>query len=406
MFTNPALDKNVVYDLIIIGGGCSGLSLATAICNQASTPEHVPTTLIIEPRSQYVDDRSWCFWEHEEHVDETLVAKSWPAWEFSTHKKRQRHASTEGWHYHYVPSIRFYTHAEKIIGQHHNMTLRHSDHVVEVVPKLSHLQVKTCNGLFQTRLLVDTRIPQSIDLSTATLKQVFYGIEVEFEHALLQDDAALIMDGMRTDEKGFIFNYVLPLSPKSGLFEVTRFASDLLPPDSLRAAAHELIDRYAPQSNFRILRQESGLIPMGLSILPESNDPRWIHAGIAAGSARASTGYAFQRIQRWAASCAHAVLTRRELASPKADPAYLTWMDNTFLRTIRDHPELGPDIFLALANGVNPDRLLRFLTDQPRSTDLLSVIVSLPKLPLLRSAVGSAFTKTTSNLGGDRWREV
>ncbi|MFT4860973.1 MAG: lycopene beta-cyclase [Pseudohongiellaceae bacterium] len=406
MLTNPTYDKDMLFDLVIIGGGCAGLSLVRALCQQAVLPEHVPTTLIIEPRSHYIDDRSWCFWEHEKNVDDTLVAKSWPAWEFSTREKRRRHTSTEGWHYHYVPSIRFYTHAEKLIAQHSNMTLNRGEHVVEVIPNSKYLQVKTSSGSFKTRLLVDTRIPQSIDVDAATLKQVFYGVEVEFEHDLLQDDAALIMNNMRTDEKGFIFDYVLPLSPKSGLFEVTRFANDMIQPESLRAAACELVNRHGQQNGFKILREESGMIPMGLPTLPESGDFRWIHAGIGAGSARASTGYAFQRIQRWAVSCAHAVLNKRELKSPEVDRAYIAWMDNTLLRTLRDHPELGPDLFFALANGVSPDRLLRFLTDQPRSADLLAVIASLPKMPLIRSAVGSAFTRTSSRRGGDKWREA
>lgn len=406
MLTSPAHEGGAVYDLIIIGGGCAGLSLATAICRHATKQHLVPKILIIEPRSHYVADRSWCFWEHDAIVDKTLVAKSWSTWVYSCGEKRQLHASKEGWNYHYVPSIKFYAHAENIIAQHQNVTLRRSDNVIDVIPDTNQIEVVTANGSFQTRLLVDTRIPQSVDLNTATLKQVFYGLEVEFENHLNQVDAALIMDQMRTDELGFIFNYVLPLGPKSGLFEITRFANDLLAPGSLRGAAFELVDRYGRQNKFKVLREESGVIPMGLPKPPESHDPRWIYAGIGAGSARASTGYTFQRIQRWAAGCASSFIKGDGLTKPEVDPAYMSWMDNTFLRTIQHRPELAPDLFFALASGVTPDQLLRFLTDRPSYSDLMAIIASLPKRPLIRSALENTFSRTVSSRRDNKWHQA
>ena len=67
MQTNRPDNPDSDYDLIIIGGGCSGLSLAAALCRLAVQPEHVPRTLIVEPRSRYTNDRSWCFWAQADH---------------------------------------------------------------------------------------------------------------------------------------------------------------------------------------------------------------------------------------------------------------------------------------------------------------------------------------------------
>jgi lycopene beta-cyclase len=47
------------YDLIILGGGCAGLSLARRL---SELGEDCPQTVILESRSSYTDDRTWCFW--------------------------------------------------------------------------------------------------------------------------------------------------------------------------------------------------------------------------------------------------------------------------------------------------------------------------------------------------------
>ena len=77
MPTNRPDNPDSDYDLIIIGGGCSGLSLAAALCRLAVQPEHVPRTLIVEPRSRYTNDRSWCFWAQADHNNQGPAGKPW-----------------------------------------------------------------------------------------------------------------------------------------------------------------------------------------------------------------------------------------------------------------------------------------------------------------------------------------
>ena len=59
------------YDLIIIGGGCAGLSLARRLIEDESTLR----VLILEHRDAYSDDRTWCFWENSDHSLKNLEAK-------------------------------------------------------------------------------------------------------------------------------------------------------------------------------------------------------------------------------------------------------------------------------------------------------------------------------------------
>lgn len=406
MHMPPLSDSSVSYDLVIIGGGCAGLSLATAICKHAKPLAHTPHTLIIEPRTHYTDDRTWCFWEQAKKVDHSLVAKSWSSWEFSAGTERHRHNSQSGWQYHYIPSIRFYDQAERLIAEHPKMNLLKGSRVLDVTSAASHLQVHLENGAVTAQNIIDTRIPETVQINDATLKQIFFGFEVELENPHRFDNKALVMDDMRVDDSGFLFNYILPLGQNSILIEVTRFASDLVSPDTLREAALELVEHYYPLGDCKIIREESGVIPMGLPDQGCTHDSRWIRAGISAGAARPATGYAFRRIQNWADRCAKGILLSGQVEGCLPDSKLLSWMDNIFLQTIRRNPQVAPELFLALARNVRPDSLLRFLTDSPTKRDLLAVILSLPKLPLLRSALTQLLASGSSSTRRDEWREA
>ena len=51
--------KHQSFDYIILGGGCSALSLAFQSF-QIKIDKY--SFLILEERKKYIDDRSWCFW--------------------------------------------------------------------------------------------------------------------------------------------------------------------------------------------------------------------------------------------------------------------------------------------------------------------------------------------------------
>lgn len=61
-------------DLIILGGGCAGLSLGERL---TESPPRSHQTIVIEARPAYVTDRTWCFWRTAPHRHDALVAKSW-----------------------------------------------------------------------------------------------------------------------------------------------------------------------------------------------------------------------------------------------------------------------------------------------------------------------------------------
>ncbi|NDG72561.1 MAG: FAD-dependent oxidoreductase, partial [Proteobacteria bacterium] len=61
------------FEMIIIGGGCAGLSLAMRLSNVLEKKR----VLIVEARTEYANDRTWCFWGNDSAQLRHLVTHRW-----------------------------------------------------------------------------------------------------------------------------------------------------------------------------------------------------------------------------------------------------------------------------------------------------------------------------------------
>jgi lycopene beta-cyclase len=128
---------------------------------------------------------------------------------------------------------------------------------------------------------------------------------------------------------------------------------------------------------------------MGLSAAP-SPPAGPVCAGLFQGGARSSTGYAFQRIQRWARACAGHLATANEPLPMAPDAAWLRFMDGLFLRVLRADPQRAPALFLQLFARAPTPAVLRFLGHGDRLRDAYHVARSLPAAPFLRQLAAKA----------------
>ena len=372
------------YDLLVIGAGCAGLSLARELTRQSGATTKLRVALL-EPRETFSNDRTWCFWQRQPEIDTALVSKSWKTWQFDTKDNVVVQQSATDWAYHCVSAATFYRLAQEDIEKTPSMSLLLGQTVLSVNPSNSSIEVETSAGCITASQVLDTRPPSSQRSSEATLKQIFYGLELRLGEPQKNTETARLMSHMSTDAAGFKFHYLLPLAPDRVLLEVTRFSPMSLPPDSLEGEVYEAAKTYFPNTNTEVVRCEQGVIPMGLPSASATGDTRWVRAGTSAGAVRASSGYAFQRIQRWARQEAASLLANQLVSGQTPVAGVLGWMDRIFLETLTRQPELAPNLFMALAQRVPSDRLVRFLTEQPRTLDLAAVVSALPVKPMLKS---------------------
>jgi lycopene beta-cyclase len=210
------------------------------------------------------------------------------------------------------------------------------------------------------------------------------GSEIVTEEDCFDPAYAELMDFSESTPAQILFLYVLPFAKNRALVEATLFDRCPMDAEMLEPLLGSLLKKRLGGRPFSVRRSEQGILPMGRTPAPPNAETGFVRAGLTAGGARPSTGYAFQRIQRWARVCAEAMGRGQAPLAHAADPFIPRFMDDLFLRVLRAHPGLAPDLFLSLFRKVDPMRIARFMSDRGRLSDYAAIITALPPLPFLR----------------------
>ncbi|NMM11082.1 MAG: hypothetical protein HHJ16_12540 [Polaromonas sp.] len=377
-------------ELLILGGGCAGLSLAMRL---AQLGHRAPATLILEQRPRYLNDRTWCFWGGEATPFAQLAQHQWPVVKVRNADQTVRIdcASTP---YRMLAAEQFQAVAQAALMDAPQL------HLQMDTPVLSEPQfhggrwhLDTAVGQLTAAMVVDTRPLQMPALGGALLWQSFYGYEIDCSQTVFEPGCADLMDFLPANPERVAFTYVLPISKTRALVEFTVFAVAPLAADDLAAELNAAIAQRVNGAHFTVLRTEHGVLPMGLDRSASGwaeFKPAYVRVGVSAGAARPATGYAFQRIQRWAAGCAQAIAGGGWPIGHVKDPALLWQMDRLFLNLIRRQPELAPQLFMTLFVRADSQKVIRFLSDCGSLLDYTSIILALPVKPFLQQLFSAA----------------
>jgi lycopene beta-cyclase len=371
-------------DLAIIGGGCAGLSLARDIARREKGKATRSKIMVFEPRTNYENDRTWCYWSLEGEEADPLVSRQWEAWQFSKGSETVRQRSSQS-RYCLVAGHDFYADAIETIQHADGLDLQLGIEVNAIESCAEGFKVNTTAGDYLARRVVDTRPPVMTKGNVATLYQAFEGVEIETDQRIGDPEIASLMAQMHTDQDGFAFDYLLPLGPKRWLVEATLFSPDSESARELSKKLQACLHRIIPDGEFRCLRREKGMIPMGYRIPESESHAGWVRAGTAGGAVRAASGYAYRRIQRWAEECARHFTDSGEVIGHPEDSWIRRKMDFIFLKVLRNEPEQAPELFIRLARGISADAMARFMMDRATILDLLAVVWAVPKKPFLRN---------------------
>ena len=376
-------------DLIILGGGCAGLSLAMRL---AALGDACPSVIIIEQRSHYQHDRTWCFWHSKSTSMESLVTHKWLKFLVKDgHDSVIVDCSSNP--YQMLESSTFYDEALRVTALNNKIKLILNTSIINTPYKVgSDWQVATENETYAAKYIIDTRPDQTPQIGNAVLWQCFLGQEISCEHEAFNQDCVTLMDFSKNtaaDEhllasKEIVFTYILPISAKRALVEATVFSETPLNQTQLKPKLEAAIITATQGKAYQIIRSEHGILPMGLKKVVTNQDKTYIKAGLFAGGARPSSGYAFQRIQRWATACALSISNGALPVAHQADSILLQWMDTIFLKVMQKQPQLAPKLFLAMFKKVKPSSMVRFLSDEGTIKNYLAIILALPPSPFLK----------------------
>ena len=309
----------------------------------AALGSRCPKTLVVERRTEYTNDRTWCFWGNSSARLSHLVSDSWKQIVLRC-QEREIEVDCSRMPYQMIRGQAFYQEALKAIEQCGNIDLLlGSEPLTEASKSGGKWQIETSQGPFSIEfcgryaseppsaaargcalaVLLRTRNRVSVGIldPEASVLDGFFGGPFRWHRLYLR--FALFFDS-RTHR-----SHHFRSRPSNAKHDLTA---------SLAAA----IARYAQGAKFRILRAESGNLPMGSARHRSHHDSTYIAAGLTAGGARSSTGYAFQRIQRWADSCSRSLAEGKRPIGHQPDPILLRNLDRLFVSVLHSQPALGP----------------------------------------------------------------
>lgn len=383
-------EPDTSYEIIILGAGCAGLSLCCHLLNQGVTAP----ILLLERRTRYEDDRTWCFWYNFPVLFPKLVSHRWHHWIVCDREGREAAQFLGSGAYACVRSGDFYEWALASIALRPNVTLRLGESLIDYAEDAEGVVVRTDKGEYRGRTVFDgaSDLPAA-GAGDVVLRQRFLGQRVRTERAVFDADQATLMDfGVDLVPHALHFMYVLPFSSHEALVESTVIGTNpMVSEDEHRRQIADYLAKRWQVTDFALTGEERGDLPMTTQRLPLRVGRRVFNIGTLAGSVKPSSGYGFRRIQDHTLSLAIAYATGKmdRVPTRMALPRFEA-LDAVFLAAMQRHPEQFPQVFHALFSRIGGARLTRFLCERSLWYEDFLVLRVLLKRLFLGAALRSA----------------
>jgi len=395
--------NGTIYENVITGAGCAGLSLAWHLLEAGVTSP----ILLIDGRERYTNDRTWCYWRVEPTPFDDLADHSWNSWEIHANNSLQAIGASERYPYLHLRSDAFYNRVLERIAASPQVKLVLGAQIRGHRLEGDQVVIETSIGEYRGRRVFDSSgllnqhaKPAGATEGTAAglggtesvlgrkWLQHFLGQRIRVCRPVFEPQRIRLMDHRVDQTRGPHFMYLLPFTDSTALIENTYFFNSPRSPFEHRAEiAHYLAENYGiGRDDYEVLGEESGRIPMGVAVNGPAIDERIIPIGIPAGAARAATGYAFLRIQRQSREIATRLVRGRSLSRARSTFGSSKYriFDQIMLDALARSPEMAPCFFTILFRHANSGSVVRFLTEKSNLIDDLEVVTALLKPELLR----------------------
>ncbi len=347
--------------------------------------------LILEKDSKEANDRTWCFWEKGEGRWDDLLRHSWAFGDFFS-KTKSIKLDLQPYRYKMLQAIDFYAFAKRELAAAPNFIWRNDE--VLSVENGSPVRIAGQSGSYSADYVFDSRIPEGFfqknDKYTRLL-QHFKGWYVLTPDDRFDPARFTMMDYRLRWQDTTSFTYVLPLSRREALVEFTLFSPELLADGEYDTMLRRYFDEILKISEFEIVEEEQGVIPMSDFPFEKYSEGRHIRIGTAGGWVKPSSGYSFKNCERNARRIVENLKAGRPANEGVLSPRF-RFYDSLFLDVLYRRNDLGPDLFETMYFKNDIQKILAFLDDDTSIGEDLRIITGFPQLPFLRSLV-NRFTR-------------
>jgi lycopene beta-cyclase len=374
----------IEFDFAILGGGASGLSLALAL---AQSPLGNRSILLVEKESKNRNDRTWCYWARGNTPFDGIRHQAWDKIRFVSDDIDLK-LSLQPYRYQMIRGIDFYDFMRRELLQFPNVKVLNGmvegwedgEESVQIW-----IDGKTCrtSWVFDSRLSLADIHPEPAKYNY--LKQHFKGWEIETVDPVFDPAEATLFD-LRTAQKGGLcFFYILPFSEYRGLVEYTLFSPELLHSEEYEQALRNFIHNQLRVTDFSILDEENGIIPMTDHPFPRQLGKRVLSIGARGGRVKPSTGFAFSRIQRDTHAIVNSLVHHNHPFDIPPDSRRHRFYDSIMLDVMVRQNNQVKNILTTMFTRNPVQRVLRFLDDQTHIWEDITLLASLPPVPFLRA---------------------
>jgi lycopene beta-cyclase len=371
------------YDFIISGAGCAGLSLLVHMIDSGKFANK--KILLVDKEEKNKNDRTWCFWEQEPGLFDSIVFKQWNKLWYHD-KEYSKLLEIDPYKYKMIRGIDFYNYCFDIIRTQKNIDLQFGN--VESIESENEKATITIDG----RIITTDYIFNSILFKKPELKkkehylmQHFEGWVIETDRSVFNPGEATMMDFRMEQKGGVTFVYIMPFSETKALIEYTLFTENLLTAGEYDEALRNYISHVLKIDSYEVTDEEFGIIPMTNHLFSPAND-RIINIGTAGGQTKASTGYTFKFIQKNSTEIVSQLIRMGKPFLNKSSNRF-HFYDSILLNILYHRKLSGPEIFTPIIKKNKPQHVLRFLDNESSFTEDLKIISSLPALPFLKAAI-------------------
>jgi lycopene beta-cyclase len=383
---NQSLNQNT-YNYIIAGGGMAGLSLAFYLNQNIHFKDK--TILIIDREEKNVNDHTWCFWETGLSPFEEIIFKQWKGVWFHGTDNFSQFLDLQDYSYKMIRAIDFYEYIFSKIKQNTNITFLQAD-ILEITET-----VKTDKGDFHASEFVFDSCYRS-DYNNPkhhNMLQHFKGWVIETRESVFKVNEPILFD-FRTDQKNELrFVYVLPYSETKALIEFTIFSDNLITDAEYEFYLKKYIEetlkvgKYTIKpEEYQISETEFGIIPMSDEIHEVSPMPKVIRIGTSGGYVKASTGYTFQRSQRFLQNLVKSLETNSMISNGMKPNKWKGFLDTVLLNVMLKNRTPQDRVFTGFFKHNKASKVLKFLDEDTSFFQDILFINTVPKPPFIYAA--------------------
>jgi lycopene beta-cyclase len=333
------------------------------------------------------NDRTWCFWEDQAGPFESIVCKKWSNIEVL---KGSMHRSlpTMPFEYKMIQGIDFYQYVTDFAKGFDNV-----EWVASKILSIDSINANSARVNWEGGSANAGYVFSSIngERIQSKLWQHFKGIVVEFDNAVFDDTVARLMDFNVPQMDATAFMYLLPLTDKKALVEYTLFSPTILASAEYDHVLDAYMEEHYKGVAYQIQHSEMGAIPMTSKKLT-SSDGAVVSIGTMGDAVKASTGYAFQFIQKQTQQIVSQLKLNQAL-NPAVHHTRHQFYDAVLLYILEHQKMAGDEIFARIFKKNTAATVFKFLSNTSTLLDDIKIMTSLPTQIFLPAAIKVLFRR-------------